>query len=123
MRLIATVLLAACSHATAPIECNHRGLDELGDKLTQSQITHLCSGATNPNTPIDCYLAAKADDKLSLTEVGALELCSPFNLDASNARKAAQEAADKVCPDVSTSNLEQRLKNVEDQLAELVHKR
>ena len=116
--ILLTVSLAGCgkSRSGAPIDCMSKGLERFTDKLTHAQLAHLCSHTDDATAPLDCFEKARATTELNMSVSGALELCSPYNLDASNAAKAAERAADKDCPAVDLSTLERRLRDLEDKL-------
>jgi hypothetical protein len=121
--VVAVALLAGCkSGAKAPIECRRKAADALAGKLDKDQMTQLCSGATDADQPIACFQEA-LDADLSLNAYGALLLCSRFNLDAHNAQTNARIAADKQCPSTDLSEIERRLRRIEDKIDELPKKR
>jgi len=111
------------SRSDAPLDCMRKGLERFKGQLSHEQLTHLCSGTSDAEAPLDCFGKAKEVKELDMSNFGALELCSPYNLDASNAKTAAERAADKACPSVDVSEIERRLRSIESKLDELPKRR
>ena len=114
--LLSIILLGCKSRSDAPVDCMRKGLERFNNRLTHAQLTHLCSATVDAEAPLDCFDKAKDAKELDVSDSGALQLCSPYNLDASNAAAAADRAANKSCPSVNVSDIERRLTNIEAKL-------
>jgi hypothetical protein len=85
----ANAVVAERSDPLAPLACLRNAKARSGLDLKVDYMVQLCSGATDATSRIECYVAARADASLDMSSEGALMLCSPFNLDAFNAKKLA----------------------------------